>query len=231
MKEKGKSKIVVFSDLGVSYKEANLIICPNPKDLWKQKNDKKIIGGIEYVIVPKKKIQKLNEKNKKDIFINTGGTTNRKTFTKMFKILKFLDNYNFTGTYFLGNVENFNPYDKKYQIRGFQYVTGIEPLFKLVNKYKIAFVTAGYIRYELLYLNFPMILTSISDHQTLFGQWFKKNKICEFIGPLAKINLDKLLKSIKLLKLENKKDIVSENKVINFDSNAEQRILNLCKRI
>ena len=76
-----------------------------------------------------------------------------------------------------------------------------------------------------------MILTSISDHQTLFGQWFKKNKICEFIGPLAKINLDKLLKSIKLLKLENKKDIVSENKVINFDSNAEQRILNLCKRI
>ena len=231
LKETSRSKIVILSDLGIGYKEANLIICPNPKELWKEKNDKKIVGGLKYVVLPKKKKILLNKGGQKDIFVNTGGTTSKKTFEEMVKKLRFLNTLNFTGSYFLGNVDNFDPHDKKYKITGFEYISGIKPLFKLINKYKVAFVTAGYIRYELIFFKIPMILTSISDHQTLFGKWFKKNEICDFVGPLEKIKLNYLGKRIDHLIKKKRKNTNKKKRIINFDSYAEQRILDLCKNI
>ena len=225
LKKETSSKLIAISDLGKENKFADMTITPNPRELWENKNSKSIIGGIEYITFPNYK--KKQVKKNFDILINTGGTTTKQTFDLMFPILSKLNDKGITGTYYLGNVENYDPFEKRYRLENINFVNNIISIPKVIDNYKCAFITAGYIRYELAYYKIPILITSIIQHQEKFAKWFDINGIGKDIGPLKNINSVEVAEFIKnfIQKLKHNNHVICKH--LNFSKNAHLNYIKL----
>ena len=162
-----------------------------------------------------------------DILINTGGTTTKQTFDLMFPILSKLNDKGITGTYYLGNVENYDPFEKRYRLENINFVNNIISIPKVIDNYKCAFITAGYIRYELAYYKIPILITSIIQHQEKFAKWFDINGIGKDIGPLKNINSVEVAEFIKnfIQKLKHNNHVICKH--LNFSKNAHLNYIKL----
>ena len=179
------ARVLVMSDEGVACPDADLVLSPNPRELWHEP-DAAIVGGTDYVLVPPSlaRLRGLPPAHPPSrLLVNTGGATTRRTFDAMVPILRRLEESGLEGTYVTGFASDL-PADVQQGLTRFEVVPAGRDLAALVADAGAAFVTAGYIRYELAFVGVPMALTAIVDHQHVFGEWLARHGAADYCGPL-----------------------------------------------
>jgi spore coat polysaccharide biosynthesis predicted glycosyltransferase SpsG len=208
------AKIIVLSDEGHHCAGADVTLCPNPRELWASAKPDVMTGGLEYVLVPPGLDDlrgTIGEGSTPRLLVNSGGTTTQRTFDKMIEVLRHLDHAGLRGKYVLGYSSDVDLGNARTLVPNFEIVAEGQDMRTLVQDATFAFVTAGYIRYELAYLGLPMILTGIVDHQHVFGEWFAAASMADYAGPLYETPAEELAVRVIAFAKDRKRQIAQRN--------------------
>jgi len=220
-------KIIIFNDLNFISSNKHILI--NPQKI-QNSNKRNLFEGLNYFPIKKnfKEIRykyRIRQKVKK-IFVFLGSFPSKKNIIKMQIFLnKYVDksiqidfyvNYDFKD---VGNI-SFKKIDIDY--------------YKFINKYDIAFISGGFIKFELLYLGMPVAYFTIEKHQLNLAKYFTKNRLGYFINNINsndfynKKSISFLSKIIQSYNFRKKMFNYSRKKI---DGYGIQRILDIIKKI
>jgi len=183
-------KVLVFSDTGIPHANADLVICPNPEEVWAQNRTERMIGGLDYVIVPEViaavgRSRAPEPTQARRLFVNMGGSVSRNVFAKVAEVLERLADNGFHGCFVMGYDRDFHiDDDLKHRLDAFALMGGTDRIAELFADSDLAFTAAGYMRYELAAAGLPAMLVSLADHQDWFGGMFAAKGIADYGGSI-----------------------------------------------
>jgi spore coat polysaccharide biosynthesis predicted glycosyltransferase SpsG len=202
---RGGCRVLAFSDTGIAHADADLVICPNPEEVWAGNRNARMIGGLDYVIVPDAVVAAGRSRGPEPVrarrlFINMGGGITEPVFARTAAVLERLAEIGFGGVFLLG-------YDRDFAIdeatrqrqRAFRLLDGTDRLADLFAASDLALTAAGYMRYDVAAAGLPAVLVSLVDHQHDFGVLFKAKGIAEYGGPILDGDPDALAARIAAL--------------------------------
>lgn len=195
-------KVLVFSDTGIPHANADLVICPNPEDVWAQNRTERMIGGLDYVIVPESiaaagRSRAPEPPKARRLFVNMGGGVSRPVFAKVAEVLERLATDGFHGCFVMGYDRDFDiDDDVRRRLDAYTLIDGTDRIAELFADSELAFTAAGYMRYELAAAGLPAMLVSLAAHQDWFGGMFAAKGIADYGGSIRDCDTAALAKKI-----------------------------------
>lgn len=182
------AKLLVFSDTGIAHRAADLVICPNPEEVWAANRSDRMIGGLGYVIVPEQvtevgRLRQPAPPMARRLFVNMGGSMSLPVFAAVADILGRLGNRGFGGCFLLGYHRDFEiDEESRRKMAAFTMMDGTNDIAPLLARAEIALTAAGYMRYEIAAAGLPAVLVSLVDHQHQFGRMFAAAGVASYVG-------------------------------------------------
>jgi len=184
-------RLLVFSDTGIPHANADLVICPNLEEVWSANRNDRMIGGLDFVIVPEAIVAAGRARGPapavaRRLFVNMGGSVSRGVFANAAATVERLAERGFGGVFLLGYDRDFEiDADMRRRLQGFRLMDGTERLADLFAASDIALTAAGYMRYDVAAAGLPTVLVSLVDHQHWFGELFRAKGIADYGGSIV----------------------------------------------
>lgn len=187
---KADSRLIVFSDTGIPHANADLVICPNPEEVWAERRTGRMIGGLGFVIVSDAivaagRARGTEPAQARRLFVNMGGSVSRRVFANTAAVLERLAAQGFGGVFLLGYDRDFDiDASLRRRLAPFTLMDGTEDVAALFAGSDLALTAAGYMRYEAAAAGLPAVLVSLVDHQHWFGGMFQAKGIADYGGSI-----------------------------------------------
>jgi len=196
-------KLICFSDLGYSYPEADIVICPQVLSKYPDPEPGQVfLTGPDYFIlddsfknldIPREIAPKIN-----NLLVVMGGSLSTKSEMWINNLIDGLGNQNFKTNFIMGfdraGLIDTTRYQNYSQIT---FIEGTNKLGQLMKSADLAVGAGGYVKLELAASGTPALLVSIVDHQdSLAKQFADQTEAARYLGPINEVTSTSIIQTI-----------------------------------
>lgn len=174
--------------------QSDLVIIPNVVD---KKNNKKVLGGLEFVIISSK-IKSLKPKQKKSTFFLSAGSSDKFNITTKILSAFVESNFQFEMIVIIGmfnkherDIKNIISNDKRFVIE-----KNPKDIYQIMSSSMLGIITFGVTVFETAFCKTPVFVIAHNNENEISAKKIEKYGWVKYLGKYDSINYNLLVKSI-----------------------------------